>query len=408
VFATVSTDGGLSFAPNVQVSTGTSNSNLINTTDPNDFGDYYRMTFRDGVFYPIWADNSTSLAGNPDVPSLDIATAAVRLTGVPPPPPPPPAAAQLVVTGADAGGGPEVKAFDAKTGALKLDFFAYDPRFRGGVRVAVGDVNGDGIDDIITAPGPGGGPDIRVFDGATGALIREFMAYNPQFTGGVFVAAADLNHDALADIITGAGAGGGPHVRAFSGLNGLLLANFFAYSPFFTGGVQVGAGDLVGDGQTEIITGAGPGGSPHVRAFSASGASLGPGFFAYDPNFNGGVNIAVADVLGNGHDDIITGAGAGGGPNVRVFDGATGALAASFMAGPNSVTLFFDDSNPFRSGVRVAAVDRLGDGHADIITSFGPGGSPVVQTFDGDTLNLIDSFFAYNPAFQGGVFVGAR
>ena len=47
--------------------------------------------------------------------------------------------------------------YDGPTGALQFSFFAYDPSFTGGVRVALGDVNGDGVNDIITAAGPGGG-----------------------------------------------------------------------------------------------------------------------------------------------------------------------------------------------------------------------------------------------------------
>jgi hypothetical protein len=92
------------------------------------------------------------------------------------------------VTGADAGGGPDVRIFDAQTGALLHEFFAYDPRFLGGVRVAVGDVNGDGVPDIITAPGPGGGRDVLIFDGRTFTLMGEILAYDPMFTGGVYVA----------------------------------------------------------------------------------------------------------------------------------------------------------------------------------------------------------------------------
>ena len=60
--------------------------------------------------------------------------------------------------------------FDGMTGALVRSFFAYDTAFRGGVTVAAADVNGDGTDDIITGAGPGGGPHVKVFDGASGAL----------------------------------------------------------------------------------------------------------------------------------------------------------------------------------------------------------------------------------------------
>jgi hypothetical protein len=87
-------------------------------------------------------------------------------------------------------------------------------------------------------------PHVRVFEGATGAQVPgfNFFAYAVAFAGGVRVAAADVNGDGRDDIITGAGAGGGPHVRAFSGVDRAELANFFAYDIGFTGGVFVAGG----------------------------------------------------------------------------------------------------------------------------------------------------------------------
>lgn len=43
--------------------------------------------------------------------------------------------------------------------------FAYETNFTGGVNVAAGDVNGDGTDDLITAADTSGGPHVRVFSG---------------------------------------------------------------------------------------------------------------------------------------------------------------------------------------------------------------------------------------------------
>ena len=125
-----------------------------------------------------------------------------------------------------------------------------------------------------------------------------FFAYDPAFPGGVFVAAGDLTGDGVAEIVTGAGPGGGPHVRVWSTTGGtiteLLDHGFFAYDPAFPGGVFVAVGDLTGDGIAEIITGAGPGGGPHVRVWSVLGGTLTEltGFFAYDPAFPGGVRVA--------------------------------------------------------------------------------------------------------------------
>jgi len=148
-----------------------------------------------------------------------------------------------IVVGAGFGGGPHVRVLSGADGHELLSLYAYDPGFTGGVRVATCDVTGDGVPDIVTAAGAGGGPHIRVFDGRTGLQIPgpvgSFFAYDPGLLNGAFVSCADVDGDGVPDIITGAGPGGGPHVRVFSGVDGHELIGLFAYAPSFTGGVFV-------------------------------------------------------------------------------------------------------------------------------------------------------------------------
>jgi hypothetical protein len=327
-----------------------------------------------------------------------------------PPPPPPPVFFGAMATALDAGGLPSVQVIDLNTGATIRQFNAYDPRFNGGVRVAFADVNGDGVRDVITAPGAGGGPHIRVFSGVNfqqlTTPIGSFLAYDPGFFGGIYVAAGDINADGAADIITAAGAGGGPHVRVFSGATGDVITEFMAYDLAFRGGVTVATGDVNGDGQVDILTGAGPGGGPHVLAFDGATRGILMSLFAYALNFSGGVFVSSADVNGDGRSDIVTGAGQGGSSHIRVFDSATTNPYSSFLAFPPATgsAQFVGDSN-YNGGVRILSRDITGDGFAEIIAVTGAGSRPRARFFSGtgSPLGGVDPF---HPAFLGGVFVG--
>jgi hypothetical protein len=176
------------------------------------------------------------------------------------------------------------------------EFYAYAPNWNGGVRVAAGDVDGDGRAEIITGAGPGGGPHVRVFNTASGQLFPglggNFYAFAETFNGGVFVAAGDVDGDGRAEIIAGAGHGGSPQVRVVRASDGQEVANFVAFAPQFAGGVRVGTIDFNGDRRAEIVLASGVGTAPLVRvtdfrgqnqfaAFSASGSSA--GIFAAAP-----------------------------------------------------------------------------------------------------------------------------
>lgn len=200
-----------------------------------------------------------------------------------------------IVVGADAGANPEVKVFNALTGKLLIDFFAWPQgTFSGGVRVAVGDVDGDGTPDIICGAGPGAMPEIKVFSGKTLALIRDYLAFGGNFAGGVYVSAADLNQDGKADVIVGAGAGALPEVVVFDGSDAAskkVLASFFAFPQTFSGGVRVGVADVNKDGVADILAGAGPSTSPQVSVWDGVTLQMIDRLFAFDQSFSGGVFV---------------------------------------------------------------------------------------------------------------------
>lgn len=301
-----------------------------------------------------------------------------------------PVAAQRITTGMATGGG-TIALFSG--GVLDISF---DSGFAGGARVAMGDVNGDGNSDYVVGAAPGAAPVVCVFSGVDRSLIHAFLAYDVAFTGGVFVAAGDFNGDGRADVVTGADAGGSPQVKVFSGLDVSVLKNYLAFAPSFTGGVRVAAGDVNDDLTPDLIAAAGPGGGPTVTVFSGTTDAVLQSVLAYDPGFTGGVYVAAGNIDGDGNADIVTGSGAGGGPHVKVFSGATYAEIRSFFA--------FTPS--FSGGVTVAAGRIDGDTLADIIVGAASTGGQVIA-FRGTDLGTLQSFQPYGAPFTGGVFVAS-
>ncbi|MFA5109542.1 MAG: putative glycoside hydrolase [Patescibacteria group bacterium] len=190
-----------------------------------------------------------------------------------------------------------------RNGRSVAAFNPYDKLFKGQLSLASEIKNGY-FETLIVGTGPGGGPQVRIFTPA-GKLLGGFFAYDKNSRGGVNVAFADVNGDGQAEIITGPGKGEEPLVKIFS-TAGKLKASFLAYDSKFRGGVDVAAGDVNGDGQAEIITGPVGSGGPQVRIFTGAGQTLGS-FFAYDRTFNGGIKVSVSDVNGDGRAEILVG-----------------------------------------------------------------------------------------------------
>jgi len=286
------------------------------------------------------------------------------------------------------------------TGAtLVQTFTAFDPKFKGGVRVAVGDVNGDGVDDVIAGAGLGGRAKVRVFDGANNfepmaGVLGEFSAYGRTYRGGVFVAAGDVDGDGKDDVIVTPSAGSSNRVNIFSGDDGSLLNSFRAFGKG-TGGVRVAAGDVNGDGLAEIIVGTGVGSS--VRVFDAqNGMPLdteSTQFRAFGKNYRGGIFVAAGDLNGDGKEDIIVSTGAGA-PHIR-----------SYLQGISLPPKTFDAYTGPKLGTRIGVLDINADGIADIISAKGRKGDNLVRVFDGLTTG---SMFSFSPLSRqlDGLYVG--
>lgn len=242
-----------------------------------------------------------------------------------------------IIVGAAKGGTPFVRLL-ANNGSMVSSFLAFAANFKGGVEAAAGDVDADGKLEIVVAPESGYSPVVRIFD-LDGGLKKEFLAYNQDFKNGLNILVGDIDGDKKNEIVTAPHKGLMPKIKIFDG-QGKLKKELLAYAPTFTGGVNISLADLDNNGQLDIITGAGEGGGPHVQAYNYQGDKL-TSFMAYAANFTGGIEVFGIDWNKDGYTDIITAAGPGGGPHVKIFDrwggllGQFFAMAASFTSGIN-------------------------------------------------------------------------
>jgi hypothetical protein len=267
-------------------------------------------------------------------------------------------------------GSPSVVAvFDAVTKQEKFTVNAF-AGFTGGVNVAVGDVNGDGTADLITGAGPGGGAAVNVFDGVNGALLKTFTVGDDASRAGVSVAAADFDGDGRVEIVAGGSLNGQPIVQVLRFSDGTATQTFTPFSG--VKGVSVAAGDFNGDGTPDVAAGAGPGGAPVVVVFNGKDGTVLLSQQVFESTFTGGVTLAAADLNGDNNTDVIVSARTLGGPRVTVLAGPTGAVIQNFFA----------DNDALRNGVEAVGFDADANGKPDLVTTSSAG----LKAFDGRNL----------------------
>ena len=293
----------------------------------------------------------------------------------------------LYAVGRDSGVSPTVDVYDANSGELVNRFLAFGRSFNGGVRVATGDVNGDGYTDIVCSMASQGGK-FTVFSGQDGTELIRAKPFEKRFSGGLNVAVGDLDGDEVKEIVIGRN-GAGSGVRVYEGSSLTLTTAFSAFPKFNARGVSVTVANVAGAGPVMAVSA--KGNRPAIAFFDSNGSWI-SSFRA----FNGtgfGTTLTAVDLTGDGSDEFAV-VRTKSANTVRIFDAYSLSILSVFKAGP-----VVDRSFGLRLGVL-----RSSDGDK-LLVGNGPGANVAVRSFN--DLTGIAEFLPpeqVNRAY--GIFVG--
>ncbi len=265
----------------------------------------------------------------------------------------------------------------------------------GGLRVAAGDLDGDGLDEIVAGLGPGGGGWIAIFD--DGAHDYAFMkwiqvqwaGYNAA-NGEVWPAVGDLDGDGRAEIVAGLGAGSHGWFEIFDDAAGNFAHLAFrqvawpAYNARATSVTRPAIGNVDGVGASEIILGLGSGSNGWIEVVNGAAGGYGhrswfqvqwAGYAAA----NGTTFPAAGDLDGDGRAEVVVGLGSGGSGYLEVFEDANGAFAHRAWL---RVSWALYNQAAGETHPAVGNID--GDARAEIVVGLGafPGAGGWFETFD--------------------------
>ncbi len=310
----------------------------------------------------------------------------------------------VIVAGLAPGASPKVRVIDPVTKKTIKEFMPFSAKDSHGVHVAAGDINGDSQADVVVGTGIGTDPLVKVFS-ITGVELAKFTPYPTEKKTGVSVAVGDVNGDGIDEIIT-VPAKSSAQVRVWSFITTTKkfkqLSQLFAYDRVSRQGFTVAAGDLNLDGRAEIVVAPRANGRSIavLRLDSSNGLKVIKRIAPFPILFTSGLTITTGDVFGNGRSSIIVANGPNYYTDIKVID-VNGKVQSHFLPTPKT----------YRKGLTLTTQDVNKDGRDEIITGAYERGDSVIKIFRYSglkkTFEPLQNYLVYPRTIQTGLRLGA-
>ncbi|MFM7149388.1 MAG: FG-GAP repeat domain-containing protein [Gemmataceae bacterium] len=303
-------------------------------------------------------------------------------------------------------GGPNIVRIYTPTGQFLKQFTPFAPSMKGGVRVAAGDMTGDGIPELFCSLGNGGPPVVRIYDGANVyqptlplVMIRQLQVYPSGYAAGVNLTVGDVAGDGSLELITAPVYGGEANIRIINPNDGTLIKTISAFPAGNKQGLRIAVGDIDGTGKLEILAARARVSLPIINVLNAETGTVTNSLRVYG-NFTNGLFVAAGDANSDGKDEIFASQDAYAYPAVQIWDvsGSTPKLLRQVQAyTPQAVY-----GTRIWAGALQATVP-----HAQLVTSQGVDGPNRIKVFNSGNGKLQYAWDAFGPNMKAGLYVFA-